>query len=134
MWLPREPPLPPAGLVVRGDSARALARRLAEDSERGSCLTGLASDDALVLLGARDALPWVDTAVWVAPEPSLPALWMRTTLRLGVSADLYARALRRRLTAVGPWVILPADQRTWVLPISSAGPLGAAALCAWASR
>lgn len=100
-WGPRRVPLEPVGVAVRGEAARALARRLVARIDRGpedslEKLSGVAGPDLLILLGDPAALPWVEGAVYLGRDPGAPSLLLPTTREPSVPVDLLERALAGR--------------------------------------
>lgn len=117
-WVPREPPLAPVGVAGRGAVAAALA---------GACrgragLVGVAGDGVVVVLGAADALPWVDGCVYLGRDPDGPGLLLPTTTRPDAPLALYARAVLARCPDGAAPVAVLRDPPLLV-PLGGARPL-----------
>lgn len=128
-WTVREPPLSPRAVVALGEHARSLARRVLEsDDEALGALSGVSADDAIVIVGAGERLPWVDGAMYLGVDPEAPGLFLPTTLHPGVPAWLLARALGARFPDAppGPLAVLPSTGG--VVPLGPARPLDRARL------
>ena len=123
-WEPREPPLAPRGVVGLGEAGRRLARRAVARGAEG--LRGLAGDGLVLLAG--ESLPWADGAIYVAPDPSAPALWLPTQLQPAVHSVLVARALGLR-GHTGPHLLLP--RHRVLVPLSSLRPVDSDWLRQW---
>jgi len=98
------------GLAVRGEAARRLARRLlSRDDEALSRLSGVATQDLLVLLGEADELPWVDGAVYLGRDAGAPSLLLPATREPSAPLPLVERALLDRARPAGispPYAVL----------------------------
>lgn len=132
----RDPTVAPVCVVGLGDAARALAKRaLAMDARSLAALSGVATDDALFLLGAADALPWVDGAIYLGRDPAAPRLLLPTQLCPDVPVDVLERALvqhaRRGQLLEGPFAILTAP--AMLVSVHDAGPIDREALERWLS-
>lgn len=93
-WRPRSAPLEPVGMAVRGEAARALARRLlARSDEDLARLTGVAGQDLIVLLGDSALLPWVEGAAYLGRDARAPSLLLPTNREPTVPLPLVERAL-----------------------------------------
>jgi hypothetical protein len=147
-WRTAEPPLPPCAVAAWGETAaRLLERTLAR--ARLDDLSGVAGDDAVVLIGATSALPWVDGVVYLGRHRDAPGLLFPTTEVPDAPLDLVARIVRGRVkegdlpVAVVPVAVVPVGgphppastrapspggrRGAWLLyPLSSARPLGRA--------
>jgi MoxR-vWA-beta-propeller ternary system domain bpX5 len=107
VWRPRSAPLDPVGVAARGESARALARRLlARDDEALARMSGAAAPGLLVVLGASADLPWVDGAVYLGKDASAPSLLLPTTREPSVPLPLVERAFARAAGAPPPLAVL----------------------------
>ena len=136
-WEDREPPLAPAGLVALGPDAALLAERLARldvsvtkhltavtsypltPAKRGECKesdsslsprwTGVRGwETLLALLGPHDWLPWSPGVIYIAPDPTTPALFLPTTKRPTLPPALVLAALTRRFPELRlPLALLP---------------------------
>jgi MoxR-vWA-beta-propeller ternary system domain bpX5 len=109
-WRPRPVPLEPVGVAARGESARALARRLlARGDETLSRLSGVAGPDLIILLGDATALPWVEGATYLGRDAQAPSLLLPTNREPAVPVPLLERALlirASRLHAEPPLAVL----------------------------
>lgn len=134
-FAPREPPLAPCAVVATGEAARALVARLRVRSDlRG--LRGVAGEDAVVLLGEAEALPWVEGVRYLGRDPQAPGLLLPTTLAPELPPAVLLRALAR---LVGPpelpvAVLAGQPGPLRLVPLGGAMPLDAAALEAWEAR
>jgi hypothetical protein len=94
-WRDDDAPPEARGVVGVGHAARRLLEALPEDAAaRG--LEVAASVELLVVTGALADLPWVDGAIYVAPRPEAPGLWLPTTERPREPLDLVLRAAQAR--------------------------------------
>jgi MoxR-vWA-beta-propeller ternary system domain bpX5 len=93
-WEQREPPLPPAAVLAKGDVVPRLAQRLLnrETHQRADDLRAATSADALLIIGSAEELPWVDGVVYLGWEDGL---LVPTTLRPTPPPYLLARAIER---------------------------------------
>jgi hypothetical protein len=133
-FVPREQPLTPAAAAAVGPVARRLAERLlaAADSQLGS-LRAVASRDVLLLVGEAESLPWVDGIAYLGYDPGAPRLLLPTALQPDVPADLFERALFRRLAdAPGPLAVLSSPRL--LVQAASARRLERRLLEQWLSR
>lgn len=135
VFAPREVALEPTCVVAFGGVARALARRLlsTDDDARLARLRGVASDDAIALLGDADALPFVDGVVYLGVEADVASLLLPTTQAPSVRARLLASALEERGVAL-PTALVPRDDALHVLPLGDARPVTRARLEAFCER
>ena len=138
-WTDREPPLAPAGLVALGPDATLLAERLSRleasvtkhllgvissplpPAERGEYKESDSSlsprragvrgetGDILALLGPHDWLPWSPGVIYLAPDPSVPTLFLPTTKRPALPPALVLAALTRRFPELRPPLALLPD-------------------------
>jgi len=130
-WRVREPPLEPLAAAATGDAARALARRLlAMPDERLSALRGVAGAGVLLVMGAADALPWVDGAQYLGRDPEAPGLLLPTALSPAVPLPLVERAVmfRRRSSPMPMAVLL---EPPLLVPLEDARPVERAAVQQW---
>ena len=122
-WQDEHDPPPPQGMAGVGPVARALLEALARTlGADGPKLQATAHDDALLVTGDAAALPWVDGALYLAPRPEAPALWLPTTQRPDVPLDLLERALARRYR-VQPLALLPMPAQ--LVPLARLRPFDA---------
>jgi hypothetical protein len=131
-WCARTVPLPACALLVRGQPAQALGRRLLEGPpERLAPLRGCAADDLLVLLGEETALPWIDGAHYLGRDPDAPALLVPTCSVPDVPMTVFAEAVSRQLPRGEAWAIVPAPGGLTAVAIGAASPIAPARLQAW---
>jgi hypothetical protein len=130
-FVPRPDILDPIAVVGSGLVAVALAQRLQRLADEAlHQLRGAAGDDVLVVLGAADALPWVDGVNYLGRDPAAPRLLLPTTVRPAVAADAFERAIARHVAALpGPWAVLPDLRR--VFSVMHAGPIDRDVLGRW---
>jgi hypothetical protein len=130
-FVPRADILDPVAVVGLGRVAGALASRLLQlGDEPLHELRGAAGANVLVALGATEALPWVDGAIYLGRDADAPRLLLPTMVRPAVAADLYERAIARHATPLpGPWAILHNVSR--VFSVASAVPIDRDFLCRW---
>jgi hypothetical protein len=127
-WSPRWPPLAPECVVVRGASAKNLARKLVGEPGRLARYRGLVSDDALVLSGPE--LPWAEGAQYFGRDAGSGWLLVPTTQTASVPTAWLERRYRAALQSVAwPCVLVP-DPLT-VIPLGSAAPFDPQRLAAW---
>jgi MoxR-vWA-beta-propeller ternary system domain bpX5 len=130
-FVPRPDVLDPIAVVGLGRVAGALARRLLQlEDEPLHGLRGAAGDDLVVVLGAVEALPWVDGVNYLGRDPSAPRLLLPTMLRPAVAADVFERAVARHAAALpSPWAVLPHARR--IFSGVHAGPIDRDLLGRW---
>jgi hypothetical protein len=130
-FVPRPDILDPIAVVGSGPVAVALAQRLLRLADEALHeLRGAAGDDVLVVLGATDALPWVDGVNYLGRDPNAPRLLLPTTIRPAIAADAFERAIARHAAALpGPWAVLPDARR--VFSVMHAGPIDRNILGRW---
>ena len=121
-WQARATALAPAGMVVPAALATTLLARLRTGKPLPalSALSAVATRDLLVLLGANDALPWVDGARYCAPHPQAPNLWLPTHLEPALPVDLVQTNLVERAGS-SPVLLWPAPEL--LLPLAAAQAL-----------
>ena len=94
-------------------------------------LRGLAWSDGLLVQGPADALPWVDGAEYIAPDPNAPGLWTDTRRKPWPHAEWVLAALRNANPGVGRFALL--SHPRLVVPlgdVAAIDPLGLTALIA----
>jgi hypothetical protein len=129
-WRPRDTPLTPIAVAARGDAARALARRALERTDEALAeLSGVASQDALILIGKQDLLPWVDGVVYLGRDEAAPSLLLPTTSQPGITVQLFEGALMIRFKNQSPLAVL-LDPPT-LIPVSAARPVSRESLVGW---
>ncbi len=105
-WVPREPPLPVAGLVAEGAARVAVLRRLLQRQEAAQAgVSGVVGDDLVVLLGV--GLPWVDGVTWIGRDAHWPGLYLPTLQLPDVPLDLLWARLRTQVLGPSPILLLP---------------------------
>lgn len=124
-WRPREPPLPPVAVAVRGPAARRLARRLLEEGRLGG-FEGVVADDLLVLMGGD--LPWVDGCTYLGRDARSPALLLPTTEEPTVPVEILERAVLQRFSNLERPLALLGPQ---VVPLGAARAVARGPLQAW---
>jgi hypothetical protein len=131
-FVPRADILDPIAVVALGRVAGALARRLLRlGDEPLHGLRGAAGDDVLLVLGATEALPWVDGVNYLGRDPAAPRLLLPTMLRPAIAADVFERAIERHVGRLpSPWALLH-DARL-VFSAAHAGPIDRDVLGRWA--
>ena len=97
-WERRPDALAAAGMVTTGDVTRRLLAQLRLASEEALArLAVVATRELLVLIGARDDLPWVDGARYCGPDPQVQTLWLPTTMAPVLAPDLVRRSAGARV-------------------------------------
>ncbi|WP_394847018.1 hypothetical protein LZC95_06065 [Pendulispora brunnea] len=130
----RGDPLEPVGVVGVGPAALALARRvLAEDNATLARWRGVTAQNALLLLGASDALPWVDGAHYLGRDPAAPRLLMPTTHRPDVPLEAFERALLHHAASLAPPLAILLEPRC-IVSVAEARPVMRELLQAWVDR
>ena len=120
-WQARAIALVPAGLVAPATLAPALLPLLHSCSiKQLQALSVVATRDLMVLLGANQALPWIDGARYCAPDPQAPNLWTPTHLAPTLPADLVQTKLIER-AASSPVLLWHAPEL--LLPLAGAQAL-----------
>ncbi len=120
-WQTRPAALMPAGLVAPGALTPALLALLrARDAKALAALSVVATRDLVVLLGADEALPWIDGARYCAPDPEARNLWTPTHLAPRLPVDLVQTALLER---AGSSPVLLWHEPEQLLPLAGARPL-----------
>ena len=114
-WQRRREALVPSGLVTAGAVTRRLLAQLKLGGDEAlASLTVVATRDLMVLLGANDALPWIDGARYCAPDPGAQTLWLPTTMAPALPADLLRQSAIRR---VGERAVLLWNEPEQFLPL-----------------
>ncbi len=116
---PRSTPLAPVAVVACGPVVAALARALV-DRESLARLTGVTTNDALIVLGDEAALPWTDGVQYLGRDPDAPELYLPTTHGPDVPPALLARAFVARGDA--PPIAIVLEPRA-AISIANATPL-----------
>ena len=84
----------PAAVVASGVIAKDLARKLlASDHAKWGSWKGVATSDAIVLLGEAESLPWVDGVSYLGSDERAPHLLLPTSREPNVPSDLLQQAL-----------------------------------------
>ncbi|MES3025186.1 MAG: hypothetical protein V4857_26730 [Pseudomonadota bacterium] len=122
---------PPGGLVAAGAVARRVLLALrGYTDEHLQSLSMVATRDLLVVLGANDALPWVDGVRYCAPDPLARGLWLPTHQAPQLPLDL----VQANLVARGARIpMLLWNEPEQVLPLDAPTVLNQAVL-AWLER
>lgn len=126
---PRAEPLEPVAAAARSAFARALATRLlARDDDALARLSGVAAGAIVIVLGARDDLPWADGVVYLGRDARAPSLLLPVTLEPDVHPALFERALLAR--GLGPPIAVLLDPPA-LASVGSARPIERARLVRW---
>ena len=129
-WRPREAPIAATAVAGVGEVARALARRLLEETDEVLArLRGVAGRDILVLLGEEAALPWADGVVYLGADPRTRVLLLPTALEPEQPAEIVDHALAARFPNAAPMAVLVGADT--VVPVAAARPVSRAALARW---
>jgi len=123
---PRHDPLEPVCVVGIGAVGRALAHRLLATPDE--TLRGVATDDALLVLGPSASLPWVDGALYLGRDPEAPQLLLSTRERPSVPIDVFERAILRLARDPAPLAVLPTRR---LVSVAAARVIEPAQLRAW---
>lgn len=130
-FVPRGDVLEPAAVVATDAVARALGAHLMQSTdERLTRLAGVGGDGLLILLGPREALPWVDGVRYLGVDPAAPRLLLPTAQRPAIAVDVFERALFSRMPSLLPKlaVLIPARR---VVSVADALPVQRERLQAW---
>jgi MoxR-vWA-beta-propeller ternary system domain bpX5 len=134
-WLEREPPLAPTGLVALGPDVELLRERLSRlDASVTKHLRGVTANplapvgyplgggEVLAVLGPHEWLPWSPGVIYLAPDSSVPTLYLPTTQRPTLPASLVLAALTQHFPELRPpLALLP----THCFSLADASPLPA---------
>jgi hypothetical protein len=116
--------------VASGETAKELARKLlASDHTKWPNLRGVATSDAIVLLGEAESLPWVDGVSYLGSDDRAPHLLLPTNREPNVPADLLQQALVEQSPFPPPLAII--ETRNTVVSLSQARELSRDALRSW---
>jgi hypothetical protein len=112
----------PAAVVASGEAAKELARKLlASDDTKWASWKGVATSDAIVLLGEAESLPWVDGAAYLGSDERAPHLLLPTNREPNVSLDLLQQALIEQTPFPPPLALI--ETRNTVVSLSQAREL-----------
>lgn len=132
-FVARLQPLPACAALAYGAVAERLVRRLLLlTDEQLEALRGAASTKLVLLLGATDALPWVDGIRYFGRDPQAPALLLPCTSMPTLPLELLARSVALRWGksgAVGPFILT--DEPRSAVDSSVARPVDRAELVRW---
>lgn len=129
-WHFRGEPRVPVAVVASGETAKELARKLlASDHTKWTSLRGVATSDAIVLLGEAESLPWVDGVSYLGSDDRAPHLLLPTNREPNVPADLLQQALVEQSPFPPPLAII--ETRNTVVSLSQARELSRDALRSW---
>lgn len=109
VWFPREQPLAAQAAWIPAVRLSLLTQRLGQlppfRLETLRCIQTVQG----VLLSSQEPeqLPWLDQALWLAPEPLAPALWLPTLWQPDGSLPLLEQACLARTG--GPCALIPTD-------------------------
>jgi len=123
--LATEPNEPQAAIGIGATWKLLLDRLLALPDPQRAPLTVTANGDMLAVIGAPNHLPWAPGVRYAAPCMEAPALWLPTTHRPSVPADLLARAILR-LHDRSPILLWP--DPSWIIPLDRQLPVTEALL------
>jgi MoxR-vWA-beta-propeller ternary system domain bpX5 len=127
----RSLPLEPCGVVGTGRVGRSLAKRVLSMDDGVLCaLRGVAHEDTLLLLGASEALPWVDGVSYLGLDPGAPLLLLPTQLRPNAPLDAFERAIIRRAEGLCPPIAVLVEPPRLV-PLAEARTIDRRRLQAW---
>jgi hypothetical protein len=136
LFVARADPLPAVAVAALGRDVRGLAKRLLLlPDDTLAHLSGVAGQNAAVVLGAPEALPWFDGALYLGAGGAL--LWP-TWAQPATHPVLLERALRRTMkdAATGPLALLipsfEAAASPLIVPLGGARPLSREKLTALA--
>lgn len=97
VWYQRPMALIPAGLVLSKELVPAFVSQLGRyEPKQLSLLSIVATRDLVVVLGANDALPWIDGARYCAPDLEARNLWTPTNMVPALPTDLVQTNLIER--------------------------------------
>ena len=129
-WHFREDPRLPAAVVASGDTAKELARKLlASDDTKWASWKGVATSDAIVLLGEAESLPWVDGVAYLGSDERAPHLLLPTNREPNVPLDLLQQALIEQSPFPPPLAFI--ETANMVVSLSQARELSRDVLKSW---
>jgi hypothetical protein len=129
-WHFREEPRVPAAVVASGDPAKELARKLlASDDTKWANWKGVATSDAIVLLGEAESLPWVDGVAYLGSDERAPHLLLPTNREPNVPLDLLQQALIEQSPFPPPLAFI--ETTNMVVSLSQARELSRDVLKSW---
>jgi len=129
-WHIREEPRVPTAVVASGEAARELARKLlASDNTKWANWKGVATSDAIVLLGEAESLPWVDGVAYLGSDERAPHLLLPTNREPNVPVDLLQQALIEQSPFPPPLALI--ETRNMVVSLSQARELSRDVLKSW---
>lgn len=131
----RAKPLAPSAALGVGAAASALVERLlALQPERLARLRGVASSDAVLVLGSSEDLPWCDGIAYLGHDPDSPELLVPCAVAPSVPAPLLVRALQLRLATTLQTPFAVWFEPPLVLSVADARTVHAAQLQQWRER
>jgi hypothetical protein len=131
----RVKPLAPCAALGLGAAALALVERLLQlEPEQLERLRGVASPDAVVVLGQGDDLPWCEGIAYLGQQSEAPELLLPCAVAPSVPAPLLLGALKLRFAGE-----LRAPCAVWLEPplvisVAEAQTLNAARLAEWRAQ
>jgi hypothetical protein len=129
-WHFRKEPRVPAAVVASGDPAKELARKLlASDDTKWASWKGVATSDAIVLLGEAESLPWVDGVAYLGSDERAPHLLLPTNREPNVPLDLLQQALIEQSPFPPPLALI--ETTNMVVSLSQARELSRDVLKSW---
>ena len=131
-WQAEAEPPPAQAVLATGAAARELHRLAAARlGQAGSDWLLAAHADLLLLCGSSESLPWCEGAIYAAPRPHCPSLWLPTALRPEVALDLLQQAIQQRH---GHRAYLLLREPAQIVPLDRLQPASAELLAAIATR
>lgn len=131
-WQAEAEPPPAQAVLASGAAARELHRlAMARLDQAGADWLLAAHADLLLLCGSSDTLPWCEGAIYAAPRPHCPSLWLPTAQRPEVALDLLQHAIQQR-HGRRAYLLLPAPAQ--IVPLDRLQPASAELLAAIAAR
>jgi hypothetical protein len=129
-WHFREEPRVPAAVVASGEAAKELARKLlASEYTKWASWKGVATSDAIVLLGEAESLPWVDGVAYLGSDERAPHLLLPTNREPNVPVDLLQQALIEQSPFPPPLAFI--ESTNMVVSLSQARELSRDVLESW---
>ena len=129
-WRFREEPRTPAAVVACGSVARDLARKLLKSEDaKWADLKGVATPDAIVILGESESLPWVDGVSYLGSDERAPHLLLPTNREPSVPSDLLQQALIERSRLAVPLALI--ESKNTVVSLAEARELSRDKLKSW---
>jgi hypothetical protein len=129
-WHLREEPRIPTAVVAVGPVAKEFAMRiLASDDLSMVRWKGIATSDAIVLLGESETLPWVNGVAYLGSDERAPHLLLPTNRDPNVPVDLLQQALIERCPFPPPLAMI--ESSNTVVSLSEAREITREVLKSW---